>query len=114
MTPEERDLMIKIGQSLTTLQQEVLPILRDIRSHRPAPSAEVLPQSFLPRQAAPVSTIDHSRGGIPIFKMDIVFGNGAAMTSEQRQETSMSLLAELEELLREYHVTSLSGTYGPQ
>lgn len=134
MTDEERKLMITIGSALTDLQKKLLPAIQIIidRSVKPdefGPKSSVAaghemqrlpvtsPADIVHAHGRPsvVSTVEHEIGqGLHKFKMDIVFDNASAMLPQQRMDNSIALLSEMEELLREYKVTSLTGTYGSQ
>lgn len=113
--------MMKIGKSLTVLQEKILPILEQLA--HPIKIAEPLtripvttPKDVVHASGTSrsvTSTVEHDAAdGRPGFKMDIVFENADEMDAKTRMDTSMELLSEMEDLLEEYKVSSLNGTYG--
>lgn len=62
---------------------------------------------FMPSK---LSVVDHE-GMVNRFHMEIGFEQGETWTVEKRQEHSMRLLAELEDLFTEYGVITLKGDY---
>lgn len=100
MTPDQVDTMIKIGKAVTDLAETVRKMQE---AQKPVPT----PSQFLP---SIVSTVDHE-GTLNRFKMELKFEGGEMMAEQQRMDHSIRLLTEMEELLREYGVTRLSGNY---
>ena len=104
MTPEERELMIKIGKQITIQGEAIMEIKKSLAPTAPVKSTFDIPQP--PR----VSIVDHD-GLASRFKMEIGFEQGSLWSQEQRMDHSIKLLTEMEELLKDYGVINLTGNY---
>lgn len=107
MTEEERDTMIKIGKAVTDLGESVKKLSLWVQEDKkPGPIKSTFD---IPRPPT-ISVVDHE-GLSSRFKMEISFEQGAAWTQQQRMDHSIKLLTEMEDLLKDYGVTNLSGNY---
>ena len=105
MNEDDRKLMVEIGKALRTQGEAILSLQKNTGTNVPA--AQPTPS---PIQPARTSVVDHE-GTLNRFKMEIKFEGGEMMAEQQRMDHSIRLLTEMEELLREYGVTKLTGTY---
>lgn len=103
MTPDQVATMISIGKAVTELAATVKKMQESMAPVAPIPTSK----EFLP---SIVSTVDHE-GTLNRFKMELKFEGGEMMAESQRMDHSIRLLTEMEELLKEYGVTRLSGNY---
>lgn len=105
MTPEERDLMIKLGQAVQAHGAAILELQKE---REKSPGIPVLS----PVMQAPgiISKIAHDDIG-KRFKMDVRFGNALSMSMDERMRLSVEFLAEMEELFKEYEIIHVTGTY---
>lgn len=112
MTPEERDLMIRMGKAITEHGEENRRIMNMLIDNRELSSKIPLVRNVTASTSphGKVSVIDHE-GTLNRFKMELKFEGGEMMTEQQRMDHSIRLLTEMEELLCEYGVTRLSGNY---
>ena len=108
MNDDDRKLMVEIGKALKTQGDAILAMQKEkmgkaIVNNFSAP----IPSPIQPPR---VSVVDHE-GTLNRFKMELKFEGGEMMTEQQRMDHSIRLLTEMEDLLREYGVTRLSGNY---
>lgn len=113
MTPEERETMIKIGKAVTDQGKaiaEMLPVFKQIASFLAVEKPAPIPSTFDIPRTPRVSVVEHE-GLMNRFKMELAFDQGHEWSPEKRQDHAIALLTEMEDLLRQYGVTSLTGNY---
>jgi len=104
MNDEERKTMITIGKAVTDLAK----VVKEMQDGKPSTAQEARVSEFY--SAPRTSVVDHE-GTLNRFKMELKFEGGEQMAEAQRMDHSIRLLTEMEDLLREYGVTRLNGTY---
>lgn len=112
MSPEERETMITIGKAVTENGKaigQLAPVLKQIADFF-AGATRVAPIVSPIMQPPRVSVVEHE-GIMNRFKMELAFDQGEMWSPEKRQDHALALLADMEDLLKEYGVTRLVGNY---
>lgn len=108
MTDDERKTMMLVAKELTEQGKMLKGLMNQLLDNRERSSkAPFIPSPIQPER---VSTVDHE-GTLNRFKMELKFEGGEQMAEQQRMDHSIRLLTEMEDLLKEYGVTKLSGQY---
>lgn len=106
--------MIKIGKAVTEQGKtlaEMTPVFKQIASFLAVEKKPALiPSTFDIPRAPRVSVVEHE-GTMNRFKMELGFDQGHEWSPEKRQDHAIALLTEMEDLLSQYGVTSLTGNY---
>ena len=110
MKPDQVDLMVTMAKELTEQGKILKGLMNQILDNRERSSKPILSTDFDIPQPARTSVVDHE-GTLNRFKMELKFEGGEQMAEQQRQDHAIHLLTEIEDLLSEYGVTRLTGTY---